>query len=218
MMWQTPDALKRAVWKRIYSAPEHGFIYFRIPKSANSTVTLALSRHVHGHAGRSAKRQGRRFGLGGIRLERQWRQQFTFTFVRDPFARVLSAYLDKVAEGDSKFLSVLGMREPPDFPGFLSALEAGALHANAHWAPQADLIPLAPTTLSFVGRVENMERDLGLVLERLFGVTDGVPESPLRRTQAAAKLKSYFGPDQIEKVRRLYARDFALFYPGRHEP
>ncbi len=219
LLWGVPAVLKPVVWKHIYCLPGAGFIYFRIPKAANSTVTLALHRHFLGtDVEANPKRVGQQFWASGIWLPQQWQRQFTFSFVRNPFSRVLSAYLDKVAEGEAKYLQALGVLSPPDFAGFLGALDGGALMRNGHWAPQADLIPVA--SLRFLGRVERIDQDLPSLLAQLSGseACAGVPASPFRTTSASKRLAEFYGPRETALVRRLYARDFALFYPEAPDP
>lgn len=204
------------MWNHIYCDPTRHFVYFRIPKAANSTVAKAL--HAQVSQSGKPKRAGRQFAQSGIWTRRQLERQFTFTFVRNPFARVLSCYLDKVVDGSPKFTSLLGGKIA-DFPAFLAALEKGALRANGHWAPQDELIPLAPQRLGFIGRVESIEADLPLVLGRIFGTREyAVPQSPFRTTSADARLAAFYGPKETAQVRRLYARDFALFYPDAADP
>ncbi len=219
LLWRADPQLKSIIWKHIYCVPEFKFVYFRIPKAANSTVTAALHKNLPpANIPRKDKRAGQQFGRSGIWTARQLERQFTFTFVRNPFARALSCYLDKVAEANPKFTSLLG-GDVADFGAFLAKLEAGALRANGHWAPQADLIPVQSDKLDFLGRVENIATDLPSVLNRIFGAGEyAVPPSPFRTTSADQKLSAYYGKEETARVRRLYARDFALFYPDAADP
>src|SRR5437868_13765967 len=46
LLWSTAIQLRRSVRNRIFCSPEFEFIYFRIPKSANSTVALTLAQRL----------------------------------------------------------------------------------------------------------------------------------------------------------------------------
>lgn len=219
LLLRTDPQLKMIIWKHIYCVPPFEFVYFRVPKAANSTITAALHMNLPAaDRARKDKRAGQQFGRSGIWTMRQLERKFTFTFVRNPFVRVLSCYLDKVAEGNPKFTSLLG-GDVIDFGAFLSKLEAGALRTNGHWAPQAELIPVAPEKLAFIGRVESIGTDLPAVLTRIFGNRDyKMPPSPFRTTSADHKLSDYYGKAETARVRRLYTSDFALFYPDACDP
>jgi hypothetical protein len=134
-------------------------------------------------------------------------RSFKFTFVRDPYARVLSAYLDKVRTG-AKITPIATFTE------FCRYLAAGGLHANAHWAPQSSLLLLPIERFDFIGKVENIKEDLS----RVFAHLDLKPSEPRLAgppvTNARDLVEKEYTPDCRETVRRLYRRDFELFgYP-----
>jgi hypothetical protein len=59
------------------------FIYFRIPKTTNSTMTAMLQMSIpSANTTQEAKRAGRQLGCNGIWTARRLEQQFTFTFIR----------------------------------------------------------------------------------------------------------------------------------------
>src|SRR5437762_1100576 len=167
LLWSTEIQLRRSVWNRIFCSPEFAFIYFRIPKSANSTVALTLAQCMGSGlspaddmTGARSKDFGNRFLESKIFFPHQLDRYFTFTFVRNPFTRVLSAYLDKVATRTAKFQKALGLNdEEVSFSRFLERLNDGYLMKNVHWAPQVALLPVEPRRLSFLGHVENIDTD-----------------------------------------------------------
>jgi len=227
-LWYTELGLRRVVWDRIFCSPEYRFIYFRVPKSANSTISLSLVRCMggaitddHDGTGARSKQLGRKFLSSGIIFQWQLPRFFSFTFIRNPFARVLSAYLDKIYSGDRKFLKGLDIEADKrvTFRKFLEILEGGALMANIHWAPQSSVIPVHPSRLNFVGRVESIDQDLPAVLNRIFGPGE---HPVVRRTlgvrSAANRFLEYYGDPEVRLVRKLYARDFELFYPDISDP
>ncbi|MFM2279184.1 MAG: hypothetical protein RLZZ444_1415, partial [Pseudomonadota bacterium] len=72
---------------------------------------------------------------------------FRFTFVRNPFVRVLSCYLDKIVNSipeRMRLLPILGLDPKagaPDFRSFLEAIAATPLpDHDVHWAPQVWLL------------------------------------------------------------------------------
>ncbi|MDZ7747947.1 MAG: sulfotransferase family 2 domain-containing protein [Halofilum sp. (in: g-proteobacteria)] len=75
-----------------------GVFYNRVPKAANSTVIVNLARERFGEdiPSKTAKRLFRRPAELARRELERFDELFRFTFVRNPYTRVLSAYLDKV--------------------------------------------------------------------------------------------------------------------------
>lgn len=200
------------------------YVYVRVPKAANSTVFRALL-DAHPEPGVTledlarAKTAVPHYGdLGWAELAELGRF-FTFTVVRDPYARALSAYLDKFKDGD-KHLDRFGLRVAGfdqgrvSFRGFCRYLAAGGEAENAHWMRQTRLTGLADR-LDFVGRVETLEADLGRILAGIGGAAPG----PITRagpppTGAARRLRAHFDAECLGLIEQVYAADFAAFgYP-----
>lgn len=222
-----PFNLRYAVYRRVFYSAAYDFAYFRLPKCANSTVVMTLYTAMAQKSGQAlslasgyegsklAKRQAKKelwgYALGGY----AGRRPFSFTFVRDPAARVLSCYLDKIATPQEVYRKELatGMA-PMSFPEFLRRLDDGHLLANAHWAPQTALLPSAP--LDYVGRVETLQADLRFLAGRLFGIEDmAMVTKEAGRSNSAALLAQYCGPGERRLIERLYARDYDAFYPAQ---
>jgi dermatan 4-sulfotransferase 1 len=220
-----PFKLRYAVFRRTFYAPQHNFVYYRLPKCANSTVVMTLCSAMRSkdsnapvmlddaeaavEAKAQAKRGLRAYALNGFSK----RKPFAFTFVRDPRSRVLSCYLDKIVKGRAVYRHDLGTdQKPMSFLDFMLRLGDGYLTTNPHWAPQSDLIPGGH--LDYAGRVENLQDDLQSLVDRLFGLADfRVVTKEVDRTNSADRLAEYFGPAEDALVRKLYARDFERFYP-----
>ncbi|WP_158523028.1 sulfotransferase family protein [Oceanococcus atlanticus] len=185
-----------------------GFFFNRIPKAGNSTVTTTLARLKLGHdvPSKRAKKvfstpaQLNRAQLGELD------QLFAFTFVRNPYTRVLSAYLDKLGRGQSRADQVRG------FSHFIRRLETGALHKNAHWAPQTDLLLLPRERFDFIGKTESLNQDVNSVLNRLGRQSDqGIQQVLSNATGASKKLEQFYQGNLAQRVLHLYRDDFANF-------
>ena len=121
-----------SIAKRILYSSEHGFCYFRMPKAGSSTVLATLGNAIYGRDVTPAFVQAR---YHRIPSPVEVSQAFTFTVVRNPESRILSAYLDKSRnprfQQKHGFLAYKpGSRE--GFRHFLDALEAGELMSNTH--------------------------------------------------------------------------------------
>ena len=109
--------------------------------------------------------------------------QFIFTFVRNPYARVLSAYLDKIAHPPEPavwppFAARHGLDAPPSFADFLDLIAGEQIaEMDPHWRPQSVLIGLGIVPFDFIGSVELMDEDLRQVLKVIFG--HDLPDGPV---------------------------------------
>ena len=96
------------------------------------------------------------------------------------------------------------------FSDFVSFLEGGNINKNAHWAPQVDLCPFPLENLNFVGKIENLESDLTVVMEKLFGPENfkGIVQRQHNRQHAVKKMNLFYTDDLSHRVYVLYQKDF----------
>jgi hypothetical protein len=202
-------------------SPLEPFFYNRIPKAANTTITQALFEHSRFRV-RQPRRQHPKYQflrplqLSPREVQRLEREAWVFTVVRDPYSRVLSAYLDKVGRRRHQGLRFLAWAsrhgQPETFLGFCRYLEAGGLFLDMHWAPQAEILCLPLERFNFIGRVETLEHDLAYILQHLYGVEPGAPAPRAgTSTGASARLDEVYGREERLIVNRLYAADFERF-------
>ncbi len=193
---------------------ELGFFCNRIPKAANSTVVTTLARIKCGQGipSKEAKKLFRTPSqLSGREVEKI-PSLFTFTVVRNPYTRTLSAYLDKVER------RALRDNRRTSFREFLQSLKNGKLYSNGHWAPQSALLLLPLDQFDLIGKVESLDSVLPLIEEKVQG---SPPQEHFKSflanaTGASTKLSAYYDAESAEMVRFLYQDDFTLFnYPDR---
>lgn len=209
-----------------------GYCFFRIPKSANSTITRTLAYYddsidyaVDGDPATNVakKKFGNLLSTGAWRAE-GLRKYFLFTFVRNPYSRLLSAYLSKIVHGSKPIwqnkraeLAVFSGKEGiPSFATFVDYLEKGGLYADPHWCPQVNLIPVPVSMLSFVGKVETIDEDIPRLVDKLFGEGkfQEIKTREAGRRGASNQLAEYYTDDIKERVYALYKSDFETFqYP-----
>ena len=215
--------LRRPVSRRVCYSAEHSFCYFRIPKAANSTIVLTLTAHAgialpeEDPAKPEARVRTAKRAFSRVPALEEVDRAFTFTFVRNPLTRALSAYRDKAARRD--YVKTYGLRHR-FFPGrkftfldFLRRLEDGALMADPHWAPQSELIPYDPDRLDKIGKVESIDEDLRAVIEAIFQCPMEMRIRRHRRTGADRVAENCIGAEERAILQRLYARDLERFYP-----
>jgi hypothetical protein len=149
---------------------------------------------------------------------------FKFSFVRNPFTRILSAYLDKILRNQRHKRSVLLAlgRDPHDLEQFVSFEEfvrslarLDPYHMDNHWRPQAQQLFMPRVRYDFVGRFERLDNDLAKVLGRIAGeAPSAVDRDVSYKTDAAAGISEYYDERIADLVRSVYAEDFRSFgYP-----
>ena len=148
---------------------------------------------------------------------------FRFSFVRNPYSRALSCYLEKIA-GEQWLRDIrlpeLGFdpHEEVSFADFLKRVSGQQPRAmDPHWAPQHHLLSLRKVRYGFLGRFENFQPDLRRLVDTL-GL-DVPQELLLRRTAhvtaAADRLHDYFDDETVHLVQQIYRKDFDLLGYGR---
>jgi hypothetical protein len=188
---------------------EHRCIFVHIPKAAGISVAMALFGNLAG--GHTAARDYRKvFG-------RDFWRYFKFTFVRNPYTRLVSAYEFLKGGGHPAWMSNQRFRdevlsEYVDFSDFvLRWLKPRHRWPEPHFRPQHEFLELGGgLVMDFVGRVERIDDDFATVCERL-GVQARLGRLNETREKHAA-LGTYYTSDAVERrVRDFYARDFELF-------
>lgn len=154
------------------------------------------------------------------------------TCVRNPYTRILSAYLNKVKpfaidnatpEWDPYFHMVFqeidsfrkqhhASLPAVSFHCFLDWLETAGtpLTKNEHWVPQTDILGKGEVVFNYIGHFENLATDAPNLLERM-GCDIPFPSQKavnFPSTRAAELTGNYFTSVEIEQVRRIYAADF----------
>ncbi|HEY6633357.1 MAG TPA: sulfotransferase family protein [Rhizobiaceae bacterium] len=138
---------------------------------------------------------------------------FRFSFVRNPYDRIISAYLDKIALGTKprkRKLPGLGPVGEISFRDFLLTLQRQkAARMNRHWRPQSLLIS-PRVKLDFLGRFERFETDFAHVLERL-GVEPAAITNRRGHKTSAAEHRDMIGPEEKALIDSIYGEDFERF-------
>lgn len=127
---------------------------------------------------------------------------------RNPYTRILSAYLDKIVSGDICKFHELHGRRPASFEAFLDVLtEADPSTLDPHFCPQHINLALPDVAYDAIFYLENLA-PLQQALRRAFGDFEIETYAPHSRS-ARQKLQEFYTPRAAEIVQRLYAGDFA---------
>lgn len=160
------------------------------------------------------------------------KQYFKFAFVRNPYLRLLSCYMDKFRNLDRNYTtteyipfladafswryarSVDPQTDPrPSFRAFINAIytaDPGCM--NHHWRPQTLLCGFGFIEYDFIGRMENLSADAHHVLAAIGHPQERFPthhEINFPPSGASLELaQRLYSAEMMFKVRTLYAEDF----------
>ena len=205
-------------------------LYGRVPKAANSSIKAALCRLLSERPPKGTKTTSDRFWqhetnneteLITLRKARKYRHShFSFSFVRNPFDRLIAAYNNKVIEIEEPPLPMqhMGIHHDMSFESFLDVLIDTPIHRyDVHVLPQSHLLCLGRQVIpKFVGRVEQIDEHWRILrkilLRQGIDVMESLPQKNVRRSKKSG-LRKYFHHDVlIDKALRLYGDDVNLFY------
>ena len=212
----------------VHFSDMHKYVYVEVPKTGCTTVKRVLQlAELQGDRDRLPERVHERT-LSPLLSPAQHAEAFHaawanqdylhFTFVRNPYTRILSAYLDKIVTNEwerNLRLPLLGL-EPDARIDLIEFLEIIVTHTqddlDIHWAPQTVLTGIPNNRYDQIYPFEFFVESMEDMLRRL-GLTEYIEESRVRTahaTNAHEKLAQYFGPAEIEAVQHLYRDDFAI--------
>lgn len=206
---------------RVVVFPELGLVYNRIKKNANTSTIILLRQLSAGvlETPNSAKWNSQSLlDLTPQRLE-EAASMHLFIIIRNPYERVLSAFLDKFRwENYQRKYGKLPLT-PDGFDQFLTFLETGGMSRDAHWDLQTKLMFLPLDEYHSVIRFENYRPEL-LAMLRNQGIS--LPDDTLKeqyesdkakKTGATQRLVEFYTPARAARVQSLFAHDFeALAY------
>lgn len=220
---------------------QHRLIYIAVPKCASTTVKTVLSalngtavprEHLHRRR-HSGLKSPRLTGLSAFYRLATSPATMRFSFVRNPYARLVSAWADKFSDkplvpGDAFVDQYLAWRNTVDaslpqgpnatlsFAQFVEFASATArCRVDAHWQLQDDLLNMPGIRVDFVGKVEFFRRDFARVLEHV-SADRRLHEGIATRMNATRHRPwpDYYSPALAARVYRAYEPDFSRFgYP-----
>ncbi|WOT06967.1 sulfotransferase family 2 domain-containing protein [Shewanella youngdeokensis] len=160
-----------------------------------------------------------------------------YAFVRNPYSRVLSAYLNKIepyAEGvrgenddnnyfyrvytevDAYHCNNLPLVSKVNFYCFLLWLtNVNNVHTrNEHWRSQVELLQTGSVDYTFIGKLENLDDDDAPTLLNYIGCDIDFPSQKkvsFAPTNATSKLEKYYTEQELKLVNALFLSDFEFF-------
>lgn len=231
---------RKLVLNRLAISHKSKYGFFRIPKCANSTIVKNLVYYDPNldyydvddsnekPVSEQFKKKFDNTSLRTLLMLRFPKDYYLFTFVRNPYSRVLSAYLDKIVNRTNeksydpvrKFIRNVSKNNELNFEGFIEYLENKGLYQNPHWLPQTSMLPVKKEKLNFIGKVENINNDLPKLIDNIFGANTFKEEKQKNsgRTGAVNLIEKYYTKELAKRVYNLYRKDFEAFNYSKELP
>lgn len=202
----------------------HRFLYFVVPKSASATLRESLSPSVDigWPVSKYVQHQTVRQFLGDEHSV-LFEDYFKFTFVRNPYDRLYSGYLqDRFAAENFPRWKVA--KQPvfdaigDDFTRYFHEHVANAdICTDWRWICFCPMTEFAcrdgQPAMDFVGRAEHLVEDMARLGDRLGITLDKAPDKNVRTGLCTTQPKYLDRYDRatVALVNRIYREDFALF-------
>lgn len=185
---------------------EHKCIFIHVPKSAGSSICMSLFGHQVGHA---------KYENYLLSNPKKTEGYFKFTFVRNPWDRLLSAYTFLKRGGmhtsDAKWAeeNLSGYNDFNDF--VLDWVNEKNIYKFIHFIPQHVFLQDLYTgviRMNYVGQVETLQQDMEFIANKL--KIKGVQISQINSTKHNS-YKEVYNEKSRKIVEEVYAKDIILF-------
>jgi hypothetical protein len=144
-----------------------------------------------------------------------------FAFVRNPYSRALSCWLDKMVANEferARMAPMLGLDpdRPPSLADFLAAVsDQPEAERDPHWASQTHLLNPNGIRYAYIGRFEHFRAEFTRVCRHL-GIEAKARDMPRtwHATGANRKVRTHIGETEAAMIRTIYEADFRNFGYG----
>ena len=206
-------------------------LYGRVPKVANSSIKASLSRLLTQNPEQGSRTTSDAFWSKGTNGEtcmvnnhtaRMCRgTHFCFSFVRNPFDRLVSAYNNKILELDEvpAPMQAMGLWRDMPFAQFLERVNSTPdQEIDIHLLPQTSILCIDEQIIpGFIGRIEHMNQDWKALQQQLqregLPSLGDLPQKNRRRAEDRTDVSQYFHDSRLKNlVLQRYEQDLKVFY------
>lgn len=153
--------------------------------------------------------------------------EFIFMFVRDPYDRLVSAFVDKIENKRrgqkcgychivDRILGKYG--NGTDTVTFEQFLQFALDTDDPHWTPYVKLLNPCHLNFTFIGKYESREQDLPVVLHHLYG--QNITANKANAKPRSRSLQDFYhtiNKGIMTRVAKKYEQDFAMFDYDSHQ-
>ena len=203
-----PFHRERLKTKRFKQYLDKEVIFIHIPKAAGSSINMSL----YGNSGLGhAKAKDYLFIFGYLKFN----AMFKFTFVRNPYSRVQSAYNFLINggmhSGDKTFARkhINMYKDLNDF--IINGLDKSIdIQKGTHFIPQSDFIMINDkVVVNAIGKLENIEQDYKNICNVLGIENELLIENKMQKSDF--DYMQTFNDESKRVIQKLYKKDFEIF-------
>jgi hypothetical protein len=206
-LWWMNRARRRSPWTDWHE--RHGAVFVHVPKTAGTSIyrIFGMPQTVETHCTALGYRSSNRA---------LWDRAFRFTFVRNPWDRIVSAYhylkFNREALDDA-YWAARALAPFEDFASFVDALADRPFRRKTlmwrHFTPQWYFLSdfRGRLMVDDIARFENFDDEVARLAGRLQLPVGAARENAVPREHYSR----YFDAGRRDIVARIYARDIALF-------
>ena len=222
-MNQLVSHIKKNIGEReVIFSEERNFLYLKVGKTAGTSMYRGIMKNeisdVCGHKDNPQEFLSWWNDLTDENID----NYFKFTFIRNPFDRLVSAFNHVVLHGRGKDIT------------FEDFVKNGLSENNTHWRPQSNYVETdGYQIVDFVGKYENLKEDWSYVANKI-GVTNILPQirwnpwphNLVRHLEVLTKggyhqlmdsqtvvsdYRKYYNDELVDIVSKYYKKDLELF-------
>lgn len=175
----------------IFSFQKYKATYFRVPKVASTSLLITFRE------------------MDEVKEVKEYdKSLFKFAFVRDPFDRLASCFRHVIQKGALKNIqNDPRLYRNMTFGQFVDAIEDIKIEdMDIHFRPQYTFFPETP---DYLGKFETLEEDYEIICH-FIGIKSPIRLLHKNKTDKT-RFKDYYTREIIEKVVRIYKKDFEMF-------
>lgn len=175
----------------LYISHKYKFIFIQIPKTGTSSIKAVLNPFIEGNTFDAIRHAD--YAEIARSYPNQLIEYFKFSFVRNPWDRIVSYYFFQKKRGK--------INNKLTFEDFLLAPGGSVVKPQCDWVHQLN-------SYSFVGRFENFQEDFDIVCEKI-----GIPrkELPHENETKHKHYTEYYNDKMREIVAKKCAKDIEYF-------
>jgi len=180
---------------------EKKLVWFRVPKVGTRTIIKILKS--------ASVSLDAEHPYNCYYPPRLYRDYFKFAFVRNPWDRLLSCWLDKVVKLNLYNFSEAERKSMQEFDNFIDYICKLDLNScDGHLRLQSGLIDL--NNIKFIGRYETFENDIYAICAILKIDLNEIPKLNFTIREKNS-YRDYYSQNSKEKILNAYAKDIQIF-------
>ncbi len=214
-----------------------GYLYFENPKVASSSILSALQKAERAGLEQTpvCKKQGVHnkklsplSGLSDLPHDEQDAWLFSpkhprFTVVRNPYMRLVSAYLSKIDRSlpaKADVLAVLQSKKRHEisdltpevsFRQFVEVVcSQKMMQMNTHWRPQSAQLLIGHVEYDYIGRFEQLEKSYSIINDKYLSSSLKL-DKPKNKTNSLFRASELYEEDLVALVNKTFYDDFEAF-------